>query len=592
MKKLLLLLLILSFFSTQGFTASCPDGSEPVKSVSADGTYFVYNCGSTNSNSNAKAGTVKVSVQESTSSGNWFPTDGLPMWTPHYAKFQLVFTEISKSYTASNFAIGDYDNDGVMDLFVLTPPKQPGVVWDLVGPGCDTSIGACYSKAGSISVYKVEQTPTKKRNGEYTSAIYKATDVTGLLLDENPIEMRGTDGTDLHLADFNGDGKLDVFSTQTTTINGDFSSKNDMYFLSNEEGLGWTESTATHVTGFGVPKGRGLINFSHGSSIGDIDADGDIDIVVTSIDWVGSNPEDPNMNGEIWCYVNQGDGHMKVRRCGNQWGATAVLGDIDNDGDLDIAFGSKTLVHTNDWDMSSKVPGCYRKSGNSWIRKPTCNGTFNGILLNDGTGNFYQRGFSFPDDVKNSTGHSYQSVPSIRIADLDGDGDLDVVRMHVGHNYAGAGMTIEENLGNGKFKTVLYSEFCASPKSKEVWPKKEGNAYNCWASDFKFGDFNKDGLIDIYLDGHNANISDVVKDGVIYMSTGKFSYDILWPSPAKYPGGFKPVDEDYPLIEIKIMKQPKVIEKILTSEEEAEEQQSVEDELAAFEAELAAELGQ
>ena len=83
MKKLLILL-ILSFFSAQSFAGSCPDGSEPVKSVSEDGTYFVYNCGNTNSNS----GTVKVSVQESTSSGNWFPTDGLPMWTPHYAKFQ------------------------------------------------------------------------------------------------------------------------------------------------------------------------------------------------------------------------------------------------------------------------------------------------------------------------------------------------------------------------------------------------------------------------------------------------------------------------------------------------------------------------
>ena len=44
MKKLFLLL-ILPFFSTQGFSASCPDGSEPVKSVSADGTYFVYKCG-------------------------------------------------------------------------------------------------------------------------------------------------------------------------------------------------------------------------------------------------------------------------------------------------------------------------------------------------------------------------------------------------------------------------------------------------------------------------------------------------------------------------------------------------------------------
>ena len=43
MKKLLLLV-ILSFFSTQGLTASCPDGSEPTKTVSADGSYFEYKC--------------------------------------------------------------------------------------------------------------------------------------------------------------------------------------------------------------------------------------------------------------------------------------------------------------------------------------------------------------------------------------------------------------------------------------------------------------------------------------------------------------------------------------------------------------------
>ena len=43
MKKLLLLL-ILSFFSAQGYAGSCPDGSETVRSVSADGTYFEFKC--------------------------------------------------------------------------------------------------------------------------------------------------------------------------------------------------------------------------------------------------------------------------------------------------------------------------------------------------------------------------------------------------------------------------------------------------------------------------------------------------------------------------------------------------------------------
>ena len=56
MKKLLLLL-ILSFFSAQSFAGSCPDGSEPVKSISADGTYFVFNCEGVNKQSSSSTNT-------------------------------------------------------------------------------------------------------------------------------------------------------------------------------------------------------------------------------------------------------------------------------------------------------------------------------------------------------------------------------------------------------------------------------------------------------------------------------------------------------------------------------------------------------
>jgi hypothetical protein len=42
--KPLFLLLILSLFSTQGIASSCPDGSEPEKAVSADGSYYEYKC--------------------------------------------------------------------------------------------------------------------------------------------------------------------------------------------------------------------------------------------------------------------------------------------------------------------------------------------------------------------------------------------------------------------------------------------------------------------------------------------------------------------------------------------------------------------
>jgi S1-C subfamily serine protease len=43
MKKLLLLT-ILSLFSAQGLAGDCPDGSEPKRTVSADGSYYIYNC--------------------------------------------------------------------------------------------------------------------------------------------------------------------------------------------------------------------------------------------------------------------------------------------------------------------------------------------------------------------------------------------------------------------------------------------------------------------------------------------------------------------------------------------------------------------
>jgi len=64
MKKLLLLL-TLSFFSIQANAGSCPDGSDPVKSISDDGTYFVYKCGGSapSSSETSKKTTTSVKVK-------------------------------------------------------------------------------------------------------------------------------------------------------------------------------------------------------------------------------------------------------------------------------------------------------------------------------------------------------------------------------------------------------------------------------------------------------------------------------------------------------------------------------------------------
>ena len=58
MKKLFPLL-ILSFLSAQSFAGSCPDGSEPIRSISAVGTYYVFNCGA-NEQSSSSAANSKI----------------------------------------------------------------------------------------------------------------------------------------------------------------------------------------------------------------------------------------------------------------------------------------------------------------------------------------------------------------------------------------------------------------------------------------------------------------------------------------------------------------------------------------------------
>ena len=62
----LYLLLILSFFSAQSFAAGCPDGSEPIKSVSEDGTYFVYNCGGSSTSSSETSSTKSNGLYQNT----------------------------------------------------------------------------------------------------------------------------------------------------------------------------------------------------------------------------------------------------------------------------------------------------------------------------------------------------------------------------------------------------------------------------------------------------------------------------------------------------------------------------------------------
>jgi hypothetical protein len=86
----------------------------------------------------------------------------------------------------------------------------------------------------------------------------------------------------------------------------------------------------------------------------------------------------------------------------------------------------------------------------------------------------------------------------------------------------------------------------------------------------KFRDLDKDGDIDLYLSSSQSQKT----NGMVLLNQGDFAFELLLPNVAKK---FVSIDFNTP---------------IPLSEEQKAEEQAIEDEIAAFEAELAMELGE
>ncbi len=221
-------------------------------------------------------------------------------------------------------------------------------------------------------------------------------------------------GTPYQLADFDGDGDLDVFSTDSqdrwhllrndgsahfddsligedglhSSACGDLDNDGDLdlvllpvetdnaraVVLFNEEGGLFTEDDA----GLAVDATRDV-------TLGDLDGDGDLDLVMGS--WGAAGARNPA--NQVW--LNDGSGQFVAGDTPLSGSVAVTLGDLDGDGDLDLVAGQH--------DPYSPTPG-----------EPSR------VLLNDGGGKFTSVG-----EVGSG---NFQRV---RLGDLDGDGDLDAL---------------------------------------------------------------------------------------------------------------------------------------------------------------------
>ena len=375
------------------------------------------------------------------------------------AEQQIIFPPEKPGITRSRYWFGrfwvqaDWNNDGLMD-YLFTGTMVP---IDVNSVGDDTS-GAC---GGSACKGKMPG-PTlflqqKSRTFEDRSELF--------------VDNRAEPGQSLSrqnlVADFNLDGILDLFIADHAL--GTHNGIRDSYFLSQKDGS-WLESSNSHLSN---PNYR---IFDHGGAVGDIDGDGDFDIVLTEL------------KNQLTCWVNDGTGKLKKSICGSVNAFAIELSDMDLDGDLD-------LVHAG-----------HEYGGST----PT------GIAFNNGQGKF--RSSKRLPSIK-----SWGTVPELSLWDLDADGDTDIVLSRAGRLYVGTGIQIIENKGDGTFSSQFYPIIEAP---KDYKPVHEGNEWNNFVAKILFSDVDRDGDDDIILSGGGSGTENTRKvRGAILRNEGRMTFE-------------------------------------------------------------------
>ncbi|MCU0426182.1 MAG: FG-GAP-like repeat-containing protein [Candidatus Kapabacteria bacterium] len=240
--------------------------------------------------------------------------------------------------------------------------------------------------------------------------------------------------TAVKFADVNNDGLLDLIAVANTA--------NQVFVRLNTGGGNFTMNAP------GSPL-TGLFNLPFNAALADFDADGDLDLAVSN-----------DVGGNVIVRLNNGNGDFTTAAAGSPFAVAAntfgiAAGDVDNDGDIDIvaaglAAGAFVLYN----DGTGRFPtSSLAFAGGTQVRSVTLGRVNNDdfldlVMANQGSNDVTVRindgfgGFGTASSLVMGT-----APRSAILADIDGDADLDLISA----NNDVQGVVIRRNDGTGNF---------------------------------------------------------------------------------------------------------------------------------------------
>jgi len=275
--------------------------------------------------------------------------------------------------------------------------------------------------------------------------------------------------------DFDVDGRKDIISKIVPGIH-KLQKSNVYYFKGNSIKYEF-DSIFLGIPFVGVP-----------SSVGDIDNDGDMDIILNR-----------SYKKPVVCF-NDGNGRLRPEiKFGSGVGGTSVLGDFDNNGYIDVI--TSLVTHFQKYEQLYELSTIYSDKNNIFNKE---------VITNT---------YGYP-------------LSSIQGADFDLDGDLDIAVLRT--EPVKAVIQLYRNIGNKKF----YSGGFLYPPSTDIIPSS-------YCSKIAIGDINGDKKPDIVAATYWKDTSENIKrSNAIFIN----NEDIIESGLETITGISLPVDEDAILV--------------------------------------------